>query len=216
MNVLVISAHPDDEVLGCGATIAKHVNNKDKVYVVIVADGATARYKDNMISLLKDSCHKSNKLLGVKQVFFLGFKDQYLDSVPLIEIIKSIETIKSKVKPDVVYTHSYTDLNKDHQVVNKATLTAFRPVDKQKVQIYSYEVNSSTEWNPSDVFRPNIYIDITNFISKKIKAFECYKSEIRDYPHPRSKEAIIALAKYRGFQSALKYAESFHLIRGYK
>ena len=221
MNILIIVAHPDDEVLGCGGTIAKLSHDYD-IYTLILGEGITSRdipneEKKEELKELKKQSDEANKILGVKKVFFEDFPDNRFDTVPLLDIIKSIEKVIQKIKPEEIFTHHYGDLNIDHQIVHKAVLTATRPVADYTVKkILLFEVLSSTEWNyqnQNNAFTPNTYIDISDTLNKKLVAMKCYKSEIRDYPHPRSLEAIEILAKKRGVEVGLKYAEAFNLIR---
>ena len=140
-----------------------------------------------------------------------------LDSVPLIDIVKEIEKIKNQVKPTIIYTHHRNDLNIDHRIVYTAVLTACRPMAHETVkEIYSFEVPSSTEWNYPITFSPNLYLDISKGIDKKIKAMGVYESEKREFPHPRSAEALMSLAKTRGREVGLQYAEAYELIRKIK
>lgn len=216
MKILVIAAHPDDEVLGLGGTIAKHVNKGDEVYVCIVAEGATVRYERGMINELKKYALQASEILGVKKVHFLGFPDQKLDTLSLIEIIKPIEKIISNIEPEIVYTHHYGDLNKDHQIVFEATVTATRPIGNKIKKVLCYETPSSTEWSPpitKCAFMPNVYTDISDTLQKKIEAMMAYKSEVRNHPHPRSIETLRINAQYQGSKIGVKAAERFMLIR---
>ena len=221
MKILVIAAHPDDEVLGCGGTIARLSQDCD-IYTLILGEGITSRdisdeEKKEESNELKKQLNEANKILGAKKVFFEDFPDNRFDTVPLLDIIKSIEKVIQKIKPDEVFTHHYRDLNIDHQITHKAVLTAVRPIGDYTVKkILSFEVLSSTEWNyqnQNNVFTPNTYIDISETLNKKLEAMEWYKTEIRDYPHPRSLDGIKILAKKRGLEVGLKYAEAFNLIR---
>lgn len=221
MNILIIVAHPDDEVLGCGGTIAK-LSENNSIYTLILGEGLTSREildeeKKGELKELKKQSAEANKILGVKKVFFKNFPDNKFDTIPLLDIIKSIERIIQKIKPDEIFTHHYGDLNIDHQITHKAVLTATRPIGDYTVKkILLFEVLSSTEWNyqnQNNIFTPNTYIDISEAIDKKLEAMKCYKSEIRAYPHPRSLEAIEILAKKRGLEVGLKSAEAFCLIR---
>ena len=223
-TVLIIAAHPDDEVLGCGGTIAKLSPNND-IYTLILGEGITSREisdeeKRKELNELKKQSDEANKILGVKKVFFENFPDNKFDTVPLLDIIKRIEGHISKIKPDIIYTHHYGDLNVDHRITFDAALTACRPQSNSIVKkIYTFEVLSSTEWNhqtPSNVLIPNTYIDILKTIDKKLEAMRCYKGEIRGYPHPRSLEGIKILAQKRGLEVGLKLAEVFCLIREIK
>jgi len=221
MNVLVIAAHPDDEVLGCGGTIAKLSPNND-IYVLILGEGVTSRnipeeQRQENLKRLRKEAESANKILDVKKVFFEGFPDNKFDTVPLLDIVKSIEETINKVNPEVIFTHHYGDLNIDHQITHKAVLTATRPVGDYSVKkILTFEVLSSTEWNcqnQCNIFTPNTYVDISETINKKLEAMQCYKSEIRSYPHPRSSKGIKILAQKRGLEVGLKFAEAFCLIR---
>jgi N-acetylglucosamine malate deacetylase 1 len=209
MNVLVIAAHPDDEVLGMGATIKK-LSKNNRVYLCVVSEGASAQYKNKkMIQVRKESCKKSSKILGISEVFFLDFPDMQLDSIPQLEINRSLEKIIAKIKPDVVYTTPSNDLNKDHKIVFESTLVVTRPLSSSVKEILSYELPGLIK----TPFSPNVYIDITKEMSHKIKAFKMYKSEIKNFPHSRSIIAIENLSIQRGIESGLKNAESFKLIK---
>lgn len=219
--VLCVAAHPDDEVLGCGGTMAKLAEN-NRIYILILGEGITSRdipdtEKNEGLKELKKQSEQANKILGVKEVFFESFPDNKFDTIPLLDIIKSIEKKIQEIKPEVIFTHHHGDLNIDHQLTHRAVLTAVRPVGDYMVKkILSFEVLSSTEWNSqnqNNFFTPNTYIDISETLNKKLEAMKAYKSEIRDYPHPRSLEAIEILAKKRGLEVGLKYAEAFSLVR---
>ena len=222
-NILVISAHPDDEVLGCGGTIIKH-SKKFNVFSIIAGEGITSRNKKrpknikSRLNILKKQALMAAKIMGVRKTFFLSLPDNKLDTLPLLEIIQKIESIILKIKPEIIYTHHHGDLNIDHQIINRAVLTATRPMNKFNVKsIRTFEVLSSTEWNFQDskdnIFKPNLFIDITKEMKKKIKSFLCYKSEVMPFPHPRSKDAIKYLAKLRGSTSGFRAAEAFFIAR---
>lgn len=222
MNILIIAAHPDDEVLGCGGTIAK-LSTANKVYTLILGEGVTSRknqHKKNVqkVTQLQKKAEHANKILGVKKVYFEGLPDNKFDTLPLLNIIKIIEGYVQKIKPDVIYTHHYGDLNIDHTITYKAVLTATRPISELHYprKILSFEVLSSTEWNQQHqamIFTPNIYVDISETVEKKLRAMKCYTSEIRQYPHPRSLQGINIHAQKRGLEIGLKFAEAFYLIR---
>ena len=223
-TILVIAAHPDDEVLGCGGTMARLALESNDVYTLILGEGITARDKkrdlakrENEIAELRKQVENANKILGVKKVYTYDFPDNRFDTVPLLDIIKTIEKIKKDIKPDIVFTHHYGDLNIDHQITFKAVMTAFRPTKDESVkEIYSFEIPSSTEWNaPSSLtyFMPDYFVDISKTIKLKVRAMKEYKCEIREYPHPRSIESIEIKAKQRGIQVGLEAAEAFEVIR---
>ena len=209
MNILVISAHPDDEVLGMGGTIKK-LSKKNKIHLCVVTEGASAQYTDKkMIEIRKNACYKAGKILGISTFHFLDFPDMLLDTIPHLEINKKLENVFSKVKPEIVFTTPPNDLNLDHQKVFESTLVCARPLSSNVKKIYFYEIPSYKIKS----FEPTTFIDISKEISFKLKAFNCYKSEIRKFPHPRSKKAIENLSTYRGILSGVKNAEAFRLIR---
>lgn len=226
-NVLVIAAHPDDEVLGCGGTIAKHIEGGDSVHVLIVAEGATSRRDCRDIELvsqelkeLRQDSLRANAALGVHNLSFLGLPDNRLDSIDRLDIIKQIENVIAGIDPHTVYVHHAGDLNIDHRIVHECTLTACRPLPGRTIRkILSYEVLSSTEWQvpgSSPAFVPNYFVAIEAQWERKIESMKCYVSEIREWPHPRSIEAIEALASVRGSSIGSSKAEAFMTIREIK
>lgn len=217
-TVLILAAHPDDEILGCGGAIQWHVAKKDTVFIVIVTDGSSTQYPGNQAIAVKKhrECQKANALLGVKDVQILDFPDMKLDTIPHVSINQKFEEIFEQIKPTIVYTHANTDLNRDHTVVYDATLVVTRPGKKYLKQVLSYEVLSSSEWAHPTPFIPTTFLPLTKtMVINKQKALACYQTEVRPYPHPRSKEAVQILAQYRGLQADCEAAEAFHLIRSY-
>jgi LmbE family N-acetylglucosaminyl deacetylase len=220
-NILVIAAHPDDEVLGCGGTMARLSKKGSLINILIVAEGITSRDRErdikkrsNDLLKLRMDARSSAKVLGAKSINFLDYPDNRLDTVPLLDIVKNIELYIKKFKPDVVFTHSENDMNIDHSIVSRASLTACRPVPNLTVKkVYAFEVLSSTEYNPYSTFQPNYFVNIEEVINKKINALQKYKSEMRASPHPRSIIASKNLASLRGSVVGLKYAEAFRLLR---
>jgi len=209
MKILVIAAHPDDEVIGMGATIKK-LSSKNCIDLCIVSEGATAQYKDKkMIHVRQESCKKSGKILGISNIIFLNFPDMKLDSIAHLEINRSLEKVIAKIKPDIIYTTPYNDLNKDHQIVFESTLVASRPLSSSIKEILCYELPGFTK----KPFEANMYVDVSDQIIHKIKAFKNYKSEIEKFPHPRSIKAIKNLSIQRGVESGLKNAEAFESIK---
>ena len=207
MNILVIAPHPDDEVLGMGGTIKK-LSKKNKIILCVVSEGATAQYKDKkMIKVRRDSCKKTAKILGISQTVFLDYPDMRLN-LSHLDINKKLEEIIEKYKPEIVYTAPKNDLNLDHQVVFNSTLVACRPKSGVK-QILCYEIQGNTKVP----FVPNVFENIEKEFSYKIKGFKMYKSEIEEFPNPRSIIAIENLAIRRGIESGTKKAEAFELIR---
>ncbi len=223
-SVLVVAAHPDDEVLGCGATIAKHAKAGDAVHVLILAEGLTSRdaVRDKAkhkagLSALTFSAQKANRLLGVRSLFFEGFPDNRMDSVDRLDIVKAIEAVKKKVKPVIIYTHHADDVNIDHRCVHDAVTAACRPQPRETVKtLLFFETPSSTEWQmrgKRGVFHPNWFEDVSSTLSVKMKALKAYHSEMRPWPHARSYRAIESLARWRGSSMGTQAAEAFVLGR---
>ena len=218
-TILIVAAHPDDEVLGCFGTVAKLIRQGYTAYTLILSGGKTSRGKveQKELDILKEEMLNANKLIGIKEVFPTDFPDNAFDSVPLLTIVKKIEEIKEKIKPEIIFTHHIGDMYIDHQLTHKAVLTATRPMKDECVKtIYAMEIPSSTEWNSyskDTVFVPNTFVDITETIDKKVDAMALYKSELRKYPHPRSLQFIKELAKTNGIKVGLKYSENFITIR---
>lgn len=210
-KILITAAHPDDEVLGAGGTINRLSKNND-ITLVTFTDGESSRgVKKNRNSSLVESC----KILGIKDFHCGDFPDNEMDSVSMLKIVKFLES-KIKFVPDLIFTHNIDDLNVDHTVVSKATITCFRPQDFTSTMILSYYVPSSTEYNPSNNFSGNnMYFRLRKKqIRKKHKALMCYDKEMRKYPHSRSYKNIINLNKCWGSEVGCKYAEKFKFIRG--
>ncbi len=209
VSILVLAPHPDDEVLGMGATIKK-LSKRNSVNLCVITEGATAQYSDKkMIKVRRESCIKSGKILGISNFEFLDFPDMKLDTIPILEINKNIEKIIKKYKPKVVYTITDTDMNKDHQIVHESTLIVTRPHSSGVKEVISYEIPGQK----LKFFSPTLYENIDKEIRFKIKAFQCYKSEIMKFPHPRSVEAVRNLSIQRGIESSLNNAEAFEIIR---
>ena len=217
-KIIVVAAHPDDEVLGSGGTIVKHVAQGDIVHSVFMSDGVNSRLDSSKVKLnrrLKAS-KSVQSLLGISSTHYLNLPDNSMDSVPLLEIVQKLEPIINKIKPSVIYTHSYGDLNIDHQLTHAAVMTACRPIPDSTVrEIYGFEVISSTEWsNPlKSTFKPTLFIDITKHLSKKLNALKAYKQEMRDAPHSRSIKHIEILAQHRGYSVGVDMAEAFEVYR---
>lgn len=222
MSILVIAAHPDDEVLGCGGAISKFVSQKEDVYITILGQGFTSRLANpdtadqNEIQALHEQSKKAATFLGAKDLFMYNLPDNRFDSLPLLDIIKPVENLIHQLKPQTIYTHHPGDLNIDHQLTHRAVITATRPLGGCPVkEIYTFEIPSSTEWafNPDQSFFPNYFIDITGHLENKTKALQFYTTEIKEAPHPRSDKHLKALAAVRGAAVGKKYCEAFTLIR---
>ena len=215
MKILIISPHPDDEVLGCGGTIAKHNADGNDVFLCIVTTAYTPEWSSEFIEKRKEEVENSSMILGIKKTYFLNYPTVKLDTIPQKDLNHALITILDKLKPEIVYIPFKGDLNRDHRLIFEASLVATRPLKNSSVRrILAYEILSETEWgNPLELFSPNVYVDISNTLEKKMNAMVAYQSELRDYPHPRHQDVIRALAVKRGSEAGLKYAEAFCLIR---
>ena len=223
-TILVVAAHPDDEILGVGGTAAKHAACGDEVYAIILGEGQTSRgdkredISQDVVKELHKNTMKSAKAIGYKDVFFADFPDNRFDQVDLLDIVKVVEKKVRELRPEVIYTHYSGDLNIDHQYTARAVLTATRPIGDYPVkEIYAFETLSSTEWNfdysAQPAFCPNVYVDITEYYHKKEEAMNCYVSELCEFPHPRSLEGMDVLSKTRGMTVGMQRAEAFMMIR---
>ena len=223
-SVLVVAAHPDDEVLGCGGTIARHADAGDQVQVLIVAEGATSRQQqrdrnqaNDELSVLAQAAQQAGVILGAQGVELLDLPDNRLDSLDRLDLIKQIEERIASHQPQVVYVHHAGDVNVDHRRLHEAVVTACRPTPGQPVRrLLSFEVASSTEWQPpvsAPAFQPNWFVDISAQWPRKREALAAYASEMRPWPHARSLEALEHLARWRGAQVGVEAAEAFCLLR---
>lgn len=218
-RILVIAAHPDDEILGCGGTMAAHAQVGDAVHVALMAQGLAARGDTSAEAFAQHqaAAQRANAVLGVQSVHFGGFADNAMDSVPLLHVARAIEALVAQLQPTTIYTHHPGDLNVDHRVVSEATAIACRPQPGCGVdQILFFEVASSTEWRLGgavQAFAPNWYRDITAQLDTKIAALRQYDHEMRTWPHARSYEAVSHLARWRGATIGAEAAEAFMLGR---
>ncbi len=224
-KILVIAAHPDDEVLGCGGIIAKEIDNGNTVKVSILATGKSSRYKESPLNIeteideLYRESRKALSILGVhpRDIIFGNFPDQKLDTIPILDIIHFLKDIIQHYKPNIVYTHHAGDYNVDHKIVFDASVFVCRPYHGEHYpeELYSFEVLSSTEWAYQSIipFKPNVFVDIKEHIDKKKQAILAYKSELKKYPHPRSEKGVDNLAMKRGNEVSKEYVEAFELIR---
>jgi LmbE family N-acetylglucosaminyl deacetylase len=216
--VLVVAAHTDDEALGCGGTIARHVAEGDTVYAVFMADGVTSRAQADQEDLLVRNAAAENAraILGIKKNFYLDLPDNRMDSIPMIDVVQKLELIIDSLQPNILYTHHHGDLNVDHRITHQAVMTACRPLPGSSVQaIYAFEVMSSTDWaTPTAApFLPNYFVDISEYLIKKKEVFDAYSLEMRKAPHSRSKEHLTNLAIHRGQSVGVLAAEAFMSIR---
>ena len=218
-TVLIVAAHPDDEVLGCAATAARRAARGDAVHVAILGSGLAARAPadDAALASLREDAGAVADMLGVKSVRFANLPDNRFDTVALLDIVKQVEHWLEDVAPDAVYTHHPGDLNVDHRLTFQAVLTATRPLPEAGVrELYAFEVPSATEWafqRLEPPFRPSVFEDVTDTIELKLACMARYAGEARAFPHPRSAEALRATARRWGSVAGMAYAEAFELIR---
>jgi len=217
-KVLVVAAHADDEALGCGGTIARHVAEGSSVHLVIMADGVSSRPKVESADAgsRMDAAREAQKILGIAGITPFELPDNQMDSFPFLEIVRILERLIDELSPTLIYTHHHGDLNIDHRITNQAVLTACRPVPNHCVrEIREFEVLSSTEWSFSSqpVFVPNVFIDITGYLDTKLAALAAYEAEMRPSPHSRSLLHAEALARHRGYSVGFAAAEAFMLTR---
>lgn len=213
MKILVFAPHNDDEVLGVGGTIAKYAAEGHEVFICEVTSGNNL----DRVNLIKSEARKAHEILGVKESIFLDLPVVGLRELPLKDINAEFVKVVKYVNPNIVYIPHKGDMHMDHAMVSHSAMVAMRPIDNKDLkEIYVYETLSETEWNIPTVdnaFIPNVWSDISKFIEKKKSAMNCYQTQIREAPHPRSNEIIEALAKLRGSTIGVSYAESFMLVR---
>ncbi len=222
-TILVVAAHPDDEILGVGGTVARRVAEGDQAYALILGEGQTSRWntRDLADAVIIEELHKNTleaaEFVGYSQVFFENFPDNRFDAVDLLDIVKRTEHSIRDIRPDIIYTHHNGDLNIDHRITCEAVLTAARPIGTCPIkEIYMFETVSSTEWNfgnKEKCFYPNVFVNIENYFDLKCNAMKKYQSELCNFPHPRSIEALEAFAKKWGSTVGKRYAEAFELVR---
>lgn len=220
MNILVFAPHADDEILGVGGTMAKHIANGDKVFVCVATRPYEPIFSKSLFNVIRNETIKAHDLLGVKKTFFLEFPAVMMETVSRYEMNKKISDVIDEVKPDEVYIPHSGDMQKDHRILADAVMVAVRPKNEHKVsRIYAYETLSETEWNQpctANAFIPTVYNDISASLEKKKKAMACYASQLADFPNPRSLKAVDALARFRGSAILSDAAEAFVLVREIK
>ncbi len=217
MRVLVIAAHPDDELLGLGGAVARHVQSGDIVRLAVMCEGISMRYHPERHAEVVAQSQKAAGILGVSDLAHRGLPDQKLDTLPLSDIVSGIEELVQEMRPEVVYTHFGGDINRDHQVLAEATLVATRPYAAPFVrEILMFETPSSTEWGSPTLlpsFQPNLFVDVAATLEKKIEAFLSYTAEVRAWPHPRSGRALRERAHHWGSLVNIEAAEPFMVVR---
>ncbi len=218
-NVLIIAAHPDDELLGCAGTVHKLIKNGSKATSLILGEGMKSRgnIEESMLKGLRADTVMANKEIGITKVHFEQLPDNQFDSLPLLEVVKVVEKYVDEIKPDIIFTHFGGDLNIDHRMTFEAVLTACRPQPGfHHPEIYCFEVPSATDYHEigqCNAFVPNVHVDIEDEINVKIKALAHYQTEMRPFPHSRSLEGIKILAQARGVRVGCAYVEAFVLVR---
>jgi LmbE family N-acetylglucosaminyl deacetylase len=211
-SVLVIAAHPDDEILGCGGTVALHTDRGDRVTAVIACEGESLRYGPGGVGQA-EHMRLAAAELGVEDVRPLGFADQRLDTLPLTDLITQLERVVAETQPSTVYCQWGGDVNRDHELLFKAALVATRPTVPSIAAVYAFDTASSTEWAYPRSFVPDTWVEITTTLDRKLAAMRCYASEVRPYPHPRSLDALRHRAVAWGNQHCLEAAEVFMTVR---
>jgi LmbE family N-acetylglucosaminyl deacetylase len=223
-SALVVAAHPDDEVIGCGGTIARMAAQGWDVHVLILAEGETSRLpardrtgKRDELSALAAAARHAGEILGARSVTLEDWPDNRMDSLELLDVVKRIEREINRVRPQRVLTHHVSDVNVDHRVIHEAIAAACRPLPETSLrELLFFEVASSTEWRPAQsapLFQPNLFVDISAYWDRKRLALEAYACEMRPFPHPRSVQAIEHLARWRGASAGVTAAEAFIIGR---
>lgn len=221
-TILVVAAHPDDEVLGCGGTIARF-HESAAIHILILGEGCTSRYDSRSeaskveIERIGKAARSAAKVLGAQSITLKSFPDNRFDEPPFLSIVKCVEKVLGEIRPDVVYTHHPSDLNIDHKITFQAVLTASRPLPNSSVrELYTFETPSATEWSfyqNQPIFKPNVFVDVSQSIESKLKAMEVYDTETRPFPHPRSLEALKVICRRWGTVVSREYVEAFELVR---
>ena len=222
-RILVIAAHPDDEILGCGGLLSKY-SSKTEISILFIAEGDSCRFNSSELTpvLLKEIKHREEcakealNVFNIDDIHFNNLPCGRLDSFDIIDINKVIEKKILSFQPSIILSHYSHDINNDHRVVSRSVEMSTRPVNNFNINTFSYEILSSTEWNLQNPFKPNTFVQLSeDDLQNKIKALKIYDGEIRDFPHSRSEDGIISLSKYRGMQVGVNYAEAFYTNRLY-
>ncbi len=222
-TILVVAAHPDDEILGCGGTMARLARAGVAVHIAIMGEGATSRADSRAagdaqaVEALGNQARQAAALVGARDVTLFGLPDNRFDTLALLDVVKPIEKLIAALGPDTIFTHHHGDLNVDHQTVNRAVLTASRPKPGSPVkEVLAFEIASSTEWafqHLQPAFHANTFFDISDTLAVKTRALDCYQTEVCAFPHPRSAEALEAIGKRWGSVVGCAAAEAFEVIR---
>lgn len=222
-KILVVAAHPDDDILGCGGTLAKAISLKAKIKILFLGEGVSSRYKFgeedklkvlNAQNIRKRECINSLKVLGIKDYVFENRLCTRFDELPLLDLVKSVEKSIQQFKPTIIFTHNKSEVNIDHKLTYDAVEVATRPSKKSSLkEIYSFEIVCSGNFTFEKKFSPTTYVNISKFFKKKIKSIKQYKNENKNFPHPRSIMGVEILARYRGMQSSSNFSEAFKLER---
>lgn len=210
MKVLIIASHFDDEIIGCGGTLAKHIKNGDKVYVIFACGKVTDYVDRGLIEVRRKHAKKVAEIMGIEYIYIFDFPLIMLDTIPQYQIVSELEKVIFTIKPDIIYTHNADDINADHRILYEATLVWCRPSKNVFTrEIYFYETFGSTIR-----FQPNFYVDISNEMNKKVEAMSVYTTEIE--VQTRTIETICNVARYRGMEINVSYAEAFSVYRSIK
>ena len=214
MTILVIACHPDDEVIGVGGTILKEVAKGTDVYVQIITKAWEPKWDENTVKEKRREVEKVHSFLGIRKTFFADFLTTKLDSLSESSLVDSITNVMTEVQPNIVYTHNPYEIHKDHKITYSATMAAVRPLPNSKVKkVLLYEIPFVT-WKSNSVYNhPNVYENISKYLDKKIEAMSMYKTELRDFPHPRSREGLKIISQYRGLEVGMQAAEAFYLSK---
>jgi LmbE family N-acetylglucosaminyl deacetylase len=216
VNVVVLAPHPDDEVLGCGGTIARHADQGDVVHVVVVTRGIPELFPPDEIARTRAEARDAHALLGVSETHFLDLPAPRLDVVPRHEVADRIRAAVGAIRPDVAYLPHHGDLHHDHAIVHEASLVAMRPAGGYAPSLLAYETLSETDWAPPTAahqFIPTTYVDISSCLERKLAAMRCFESQLKSGAHPRSVAALAALAALRGATVGVPAAEAFADVR---
>lgn len=213
MRVLCISAHPDDEVIGAGGTLLRHVAEGDEVYWCVVTQGYTPQWPQAVLEKARAQVHQVREFLGMREVFLLGFPTVRLNTVPYAELTSALQRVVDQVRPEVVYTTPGGDVNLDHRIVYEATLVATRPLPGTSVRrVLCYEIGPTARYGMQEL-KPSVFVDVTPYLDGKIAAMALYETELREPPHPRSLEGLRLISRERGLSVGVNAAEAFHLVR---